>query len=182
MNTCTQEAAVMLTQAYQAYAPLLRTHLRRKLNRHPELAEDLLQETFVHAWRALGSPTVRHPQTLREYRPWLLRIASNLAINHYRWAKPDGCPLEEAVPIQASGLSDDPQEVYPHLDTAATVHRVLQRLTEWERRALLLSYQDKVTAARIAQVLALKSPDAAYRLIKRATLAFREAYQQEVSA
>jgi len=182
MSTCTQiEPTELLAQAYQAYAPLVRTHLRRKLHRHPELAEDLLQETFCRALRAVQSPTVRHPRTLREYRPWLLRIATNLTITHYRWAKPDGCALEEAIPIQTSGLADDPQVVYPHLDTAATVRRVLQRLPDQSRRALVLSYQEELTAKRIAQVLVLPSHHAAYRLVAGATRAFREAYQQEVA-
>ena len=45
----------------------------------PDEAEDIAQETFLRAYRAL-----RRFDTDRPLRPWLLRIASNLAHNRHR--------------------------------------------------------------------------------------------------
>lgn len=45
----------------------------------PDDAEDAAQETFIRAYRALGSF-----DTSRPLRPWLLRIVSNLARNQRR--------------------------------------------------------------------------------------------------
>ena len=43
-------------------------------------AEDITQETFLHAYKALKGFDIERP-----LRPWLLRIASNLAHNRYRF-------------------------------------------------------------------------------------------------
>lgn len=45
----------------------------------PDEAEDIAQETFVRAYRALKGFDPERP-----LRPWLLRIASNLAHNRHR--------------------------------------------------------------------------------------------------
>ena len=45
----------------------------------PDEAEDIAQETFLRAYKAL-----RGFDTERPLRPWLLRIASNLAYNRHR--------------------------------------------------------------------------------------------------
>lgn len=45
----------------------------------PDEAEDIAQETFVRAYKALKGFDIERP-----LRPWLLRIASNLAHNRYR--------------------------------------------------------------------------------------------------
>lgn len=65
------------TAAYERDAPDLLRYLRRFV-RTTDRAEDLLQETFVHAMAADRVPTED------ELRPWLYRIASNLAISQLR--------------------------------------------------------------------------------------------------
>jgi RNA polymerase sigma-70 factor (ECF subfamily) len=65
------------TAAYERYAPDLLRYLRRFV-RTTDRAEDLVQETFVHAMAADRIP----PEI--ELRPWLYRIASNLAISQLR--------------------------------------------------------------------------------------------------
>jgi len=45
----------------------------------PDEAEDIAQETFLRAYKALGGFDTERP-----LRPWLLRIASNLAHNRHR--------------------------------------------------------------------------------------------------
>jgi RNA polymerase sigma-70 factor, ECF subfamily len=68
-----------------AWEALMRAHpepvflLAYLLLGDPDEAEDITQETFLRAYRAL-----RHFDTERPLRPWLLRIASNLAHNRQR--------------------------------------------------------------------------------------------------
>jgi RNA polymerase sigma-70 factor (ECF subfamily) len=46
-------------------------------------AEDVAQETFIRAWRSLGSFDIQRP-----IRPWLLRITTNVAHNRRRsWVR-----------------------------------------------------------------------------------------------
>jgi len=51
---------------------------------HRELAEDLTQETFVKAFRALD-----HNGPERKPSAWILRIANNTAIDYVRRKRPD---------------------------------------------------------------------------------------------
>ena len=84
-----QEEAAWVAQALsgneQGFEALMRRYhapLRRMLYailRNRDDTEDLLQETFVRAWRFLH----RFDRT-RPFGPWLLRIGVNLARNHLR--------------------------------------------------------------------------------------------------
>ena len=68
-----------------AWEALMRAHqepvfrLAYLLLGDPDEAEDIAQETFLRAYKAL-----RRFDTDRPLRPWLLRIASNLAHNRHR--------------------------------------------------------------------------------------------------
>ncbi|MBN1452995.1 MAG: RNA polymerase sigma factor [Anaerolineales bacterium] len=68
-----------------AWEALMRTHqepvfrLAYLLLGDPDEAEDIAQETFLRAYKAL-----RRFDTERPLRPWLLRIASNLSHNRHR--------------------------------------------------------------------------------------------------
>jgi RNA polymerase sigma-70 factor (ECF subfamily) len=70
---------------HAAWEALMRTHqepvfrLAYLLLGDPDEAEDITQETFVRAYRAL-----KRFDTERPLQPWLLRIASNLAHNRHR--------------------------------------------------------------------------------------------------
>lgn len=72
------------------YGLELARHLRRMV-RDDDVAEDLLQETFLRAYRALG--------TLGEganERAWLYRIATNAALNHIRGRARERRAMERA--------------------------------------------------------------------------------------
>jgi RNA polymerase sigma-70 factor (ECF subfamily) len=70
---------------HTAWEALMRAHqepvfrLAYLLLGDPDEAEDIAQETFVRAYRALNGFDLERP-----LRPWLLRIASNLAHNRHR--------------------------------------------------------------------------------------------------
>ena len=63
---------------YEQHAPEIRRYLRRLLRGDDEAAE-MTQETFARAVAAL-----RRPDTDAGMRPWLFRIATNLAISRLR--------------------------------------------------------------------------------------------------
>src|SRR5947209_13141600 len=53
-------------------------------------AEDVLQQTLLQAWRALQSGT-----EVRDVRPWLYRIAHNVAVSLGRAHLPAPCALDD---------------------------------------------------------------------------------------
>jgi len=83
--TETQQIRLARQGNQAAWEALIRAHqepvfrLAYLLLGDPDEAEDITQETFLRAYKAL-----RRFDTERPLRPWLLRIASNLAHNRHR--------------------------------------------------------------------------------------------------
>ena len=85
-----------------------------------EAAEDVLQETFVQAFAALGRFDERRPLA-----PWLRRIAANRALNHRRASRPVVGTLE---PCYAAVEGDE------------ELVSALRALPEERRQAIVLRY------------------------------------------
>ena len=90
----------------RAFEELYRTHLRdvysyayyRVGNQHD--AEDLTEQAFLQAYRHFDR--ARRESDGRPLRPWLIRIAHNLASNYYRdRSRRPQTPLDNADPIAA---------------------------------------------------------------------------------
>lgn len=112
--------------------------------RSREEAEDLTQQTFeraLRAWRRFD-PTRSSPLT------WLLAIARNLLIDHYRAA---GSVRHEALD-QAVHPSADPTEA---IGISPEVERALGLLSDREREILALRYGADLTGPEIAEVTRL---------------------------
>ena len=90
----------------RAFEDLYRAHLRdvysysyyRVGNHHD--AEDLTEQAFLQAYRHFER--ARRESDGRPLRPWLIRIAHNLASNYYRdRSRRPQTPLDNAEPIRA---------------------------------------------------------------------------------
>src|SRR4051794_39759755 len=90
----------------RAFSDFYRAHLRdvysyayyRVGNHHD--AEDLTEQAFLQAYRHFDR--ARRESDGRPLRPWLIRIAHNLASNYYRdRARRPQTPLDDADPIAA---------------------------------------------------------------------------------
>jgi len=183
---CSQDSATEtrdLEQIYREFFPALRAYLTRKVG-NPEQAEDLVQETFYRALGAFQAGTGWLPSARKEYRPWLFRIATNLAIDQLRRrTRLTWCDLEAAATVPTSGLEADPEEVYTHLEEAEAVRTTLRRLPEHYCTVLVLYYHHGLTASQVARLIGL-TPGGCKMLLLRARHAFAWHYreQQEVSA
>jgi RNA polymerase sigma-70 factor (ECF subfamily) len=103
--------------------------LRRICGDHQE-AEDLTQETFIRAYRALGGYEAERIRSL-ELRPWLWTIAMNLGRNHLR----DRSRRPTYVEMSTDAAIDDPEPV----DSAAWDRR-LSELNRNQRTAVVLRH------------------------------------------
>jgi RNA polymerase sigma-70 factor (ECF subfamily) len=134
-----------------------------------QLASDLCQETFLRAWQ--------HFDTLRAYeqpRGWLLRVATNLALNQRRRVRTRvGVPIpfnDENVPAR----SDPVWRIADH----DTVHQALLALPPRMRAALVLREIHGLSCQEVAQTLSL-SLAAAKMTLTRAREQFRQQYRRE---
>ena len=103
--------------------------LRRICGNHQE-AEDLTQETFIRAYRALGDYESERIRTLK-VQPWLWTIALNLGRNHLR----DRSRRPMLVEMTVEHPVDDPEPA----DGVAWDRRIAA-LSEPQRTAVVLRH------------------------------------------
>ncbi len=155
---------------YNAYRGRIFTFLLR-LAGSGETADDLVQETFVKAYRALAG--VPDEQRLL---PWLYRIANNTAIDHVRRRR----RFTWLPWVAVSGTSDEPSAADAQAATSlrADLAEVLRTLPPQNAAALLLHALEGYTYEEIAKIQGCTMAAARSR-IARARAAFRERYPAE---
>jgi len=72
----------LLSAVYEAHGPAL-LHFVRRLTSDPVMAEDVVQEALLRAWK---SPSILE-QSDDSVRAWLFRVARNLVIDDWRSAR-----------------------------------------------------------------------------------------------
>src|SRR5215470_12412560 len=86
---------------YAEQLPRIYNYFRYRLGRE-HAAEDLTSRTFEKAWQARH----RYRRDLAGFATWLLRIARNVASDHFRTAR-NHAPLEDAAHVPADGTPED---------------------------------------------------------------------------
>ncbi|MGP4096240.1 RNA polymerase sigma factor [Nonomuraea sp. KM90] len=114
---------------YREHWPLVCGFLLRR-TRDPHLAEDLAQETFVKATRALLGWRGENPAA------WLLTIARNVLVDHVRRMRRE-LPLPDAGELGVPPLHVAALDVRDALDRLPEQHRRLLRLVYFEGFSLV---------------------------------------------
>jgi RNA polymerase sigma-70 factor, ECF subfamily len=83
-----------------------------RLSGHAQDAEDITQDTFVRAYRALAAYPGARVRDLA-VRPWLYRIALNVFRNRARGGRPPVISLDHAGAEGAIGIADQDAAVLP---------------------------------------------------------------------
>jgi len=128
------------------------------------LAEDLTAVTFEKAWRARD----RYRRDRAAFGTWLISVARNVAIDHFRSARPS-VPLEEAGEIPGG---PNPEEIAERRSDEDRLARLLERRTERERELLALKYGGEYTNRDIARITALSESNVG-TILHRAVQALR---------
>jgi RNA polymerase sigma-70 factor (ECF subfamily) len=125
-----------------AFTELYRSHVRdvysysyyRCGNHHD--AEDLTEQTFLQAYRHFDR--AQRESNGRPLRPWLIRIAHNLAANYYRdRSRKPQTNLEDA------GILAEPHQTADLVEGREELERVLEgvsRLPDDRREALIMRF------------------------------------------
>jgi RNA polymerase sigma factor (sigma-70 family) len=122
------------------------------LVRDSALAEDVTQEVFLKLYQHLGSLKGEE-----HVRPWLLRVASNTALNAIRSRSRTGAREEQFVAAASVGGSAPVgvEADYERRAEIAEARRALAQVKEPMRSCLLLKEQG-LSYREIAQALSLK--------------------------
>ena len=119
-----------------------------RITNDPTLAEDVVQEAFLGAWRNAA----RYIEGRGSVKTWLLSIVHHRAIDAIRRRRPTTelpDPIEAAVPA-ALTMPDVWAEVSASLD-AETDRDALAVLSEVQRQAIELAYFGGLTQLEIAE-------------------------------
>jgi len=139
-----------------------------RLTRDRELAADLTQDTFVRAYRSIAAtPT---PMLVR---PWLYRIATNLALDEFRRRRRFSRLVGRALGRQASATES------VAIEERELVQLALERLSPADRTVLLLCAVEQLSYREIAVIVG-SSSEAVRKQFTRAKERFRVAYADVV--
>jgi RNA polymerase sigma factor (sigma-70 family) len=133
-----------------------------------EDAEDVLQEVFVNAYRAMLAD-----EREINLRPWLYRIARNRCLNHLR--KPTADSQESMDMVPAVEASSTAEKVHNREEFRQLLTDV-GKLPETQRSALLLREMDAMSYEEIAQAMETSVPSVKSLLV-RARISLAEASQ-----
>jgi RNA polymerase sigma-70 factor (ECF subfamily) len=119
-----------------------------------EEADDVVQETFIRAWRHLSTF-----DTGRVFKTWLYRIAHNAAIDIMKKKRPtafsdldrpeDGPTIEETIEDETDPIS----VLLDHKDAADRLRKALDALPKPQREVLTLHYLEELTFSEIGEML-----------------------------
>ncbi len=133
-----------------------------------EDAEDVLQEVFVNAYRAMLAD-----EREINLRPWLYRIARNRCLNHLRKPTADAQESMDMVPMVEAGST---AEKVHNREEFRQLLADVSKLPETQRSALLLREMDAMSYEEIAQAMDTSVPSVKSLLV-RARISLAEATQ-----
>jgi RNA polymerase sigma-70 factor, ECF subfamily len=149
--------------------------LALRMSRNPSDAEEIVQETFLRAHKA-----IRWFQGESRFGTWLYRIAINEALMRRRAAKRRPIEsLEELIPrhgdigVEGDRAAEGADVLADRRAVSVRVREALEQLDEPHRAALVLRDLEELTAEEAAEILGV-SPEAVRQRAHRARLKLRE--------
>jgi RNA polymerase sigma-70 factor (ECF subfamily) len=136
------------------------------------LVEDLAQETFLRAFRALPR---FDPQGRARLRTWLLTIATRLAINECKRTRVPTVPVDDFAETLQGPFTADRDDTRRR--AAAAIARAISGLPPRQRAAFVLQHFHHLDHAAIANALEVPVGTVKSRLA-RARTALREALKE----
>lgn len=155
-----------LVKRYQAKA----YRLALRFTGSPEEAQEVLQETFLNAFRSLDSFRAESA-----FSSWLYRITVNAALMHLRKGRA-GPPRVALDDLPASiGLvgGEWPDAATDRREIAAVLSKALDEMPEMVRAVFVLRDVEDLSTEQVAEILEITIPTVKTRL-HRARLLLRE--------
>ena len=133
-----EEAAEVLVKRY--YSDILRYCKRHTADNN--LAEDATQETFYRVFKSL----MRY-QDKERFKAWIYMIAKNICIDM-------GKKQRSIVSIEDEEIGEESKEL-KHIEDDDEIQQMLLSLTEEQREAILLYFEEELTYKEIGKILGI---------------------------
>jgi len=112
-------------------------------------AEDLTQQVFLRAWKAIG----RYKKTATPFLAWLMRISHNLVIDFYR-SKKDTAFLDNELVLE--DRTPGPEQLVEEHFNQQRIRKVILQLSEEQQQVVLMSFIEGFSYSEIAATLGKK--------------------------
>lgn len=185
----TDAAAVALARDgdSEAFRALVERHSRAvyrlayRMTGNPSDAEDVVQETFLKAYRQLSRFESR-----ANFGTWLHRIAVNCSIDlirsrAYRESTHDATDFEHVALSEASDTGQSPERLMFSTELQQRITAAMDSLSQMERAAFVLRHFEGHSIDEISQSLGLKA-NAAKHSVFRAVRKMRAALEPLLTA
>ena len=150
------------TELYRAHLRDVYSYAYYRIGNHHD-AEDITEQTFVQAYRHFDR--AQRESNGRPLRPWLIRIAHNLAANYYRdRSRRPQTNLDDAAILSAPL---DTERVVEEREEVKEVLEGVSKLPDDRREALIMRFALDMDNREIARALG-RSDGATKVLIHRA--------------
>jgi RNA polymerase sigma-70 factor, ECF subfamily len=161
------------TELYEAHLRDVYSYAYYRIGNHHD-AEDITEQTFLQAYRHFER--AQRESNGRPLRPWLIRIAHNLAANYYRdRSRRPQTNLEDAgilsAPLDTERVVEEREEVKEVLEGVS-------RLPDDRREALIMRFALDMDNREIARALG-RSEGATKVLIHRAIKQLEQGLKEE---
>jgi len=157
------------TEIVERYQGSIIRYLHRLTGEY-EVALDLAQDTFVRAYQGILKTDAE-----LSLKPWLYKIATNLARQHHRRKRIlSFVPFTHVKELKSSSAADKAEE-------RLAIGEALRKVPAEQRNCIVLHFVEGLNYREIGEILGT-SEDAVRKRVVRGSEKFRQAYrQQEVS-
>lgn len=145
--------------AYEAHADSIFRHCYFRTGDR-ELGKDLMQETFLKAWEYIASG-----KKVENLRAFLYKTANNIIIDTYR-KKKEGVQSLDTMMEAGFDISSE-EDTTKKAEKGFTEHyvrRILGKISEPYRSAVMMRYLDELSPADIAEALGVSANVASVRI------------------
>ncbi len=135
-------------KAYEKFADAIFRHCYFRVNDR-ELAKDLLQDTFTKTWDFIS-----RGGEIKNFRPFLYKVANNLVIDYYRSKKTAPLSLDE---LKEKGV--EPRLIYEGKESPELTHlredllKIISGLEQSYREVIIMRYIDELSIKEISGAL-----------------------------
>jgi len=163
-----EEISVLIEKAKQgdknAYESLYKEYYNRifrycKINLYrEELAQDICQEVFIRAWKALPKFFLKEGGT---FQAFLFRIARNLIIDLSRKRKEFSLENYSEMAVE-----EDFEEKLDRKEALEKVKIAMSKLSDKDRQLIILRYFEELSHAEVSKILGIKEGNLRVRTIR----------------
>ncbi len=135
------------TALYEHCVDRVYRHVYYKVSSHAD-AEDITQEAFVRAWKSI----TRYKRTGAPFVTWIITIAGNLVIDHYR-RQQKVVITDEVYEIDPNNQIPDPAKEVEVQYNNSIVKEAILKLKGDKQKVILMHFIDGLTYEEIARAL-----------------------------